>query len=41
MKVKNMGKSGEQRRGAHFNRGRSQIGRAVINKKSVGGKWEL
>lgn len=32
-------KCGEQSRGTHFSRGRHGVGRAVINKMSIGANW--
>ena len=34
-------KSAEQRTGTHFYRGKGEVGKALINKKSPGANWEL
>lgn len=39
---KTLGKSAEQKRGpAPLYRGKVKVGKAIINKKSIGVKWEL
>lgn len=38
---KSIGKSGEQRRGIAFDRGKLDVGKAVTNKTSIGVHWDL